>query len=268
MKNIWQIIKRFRILIIGCIMFLIMVQVFYTIPDPSKWLEARWGAGDLISFVGTIVLGIVAISQTKDANDMSKRIMQLEEKRHRLEIRPFVCIGHWEIFYKDTFELLTKPDQLYVQVCSESTDKKTLCIAIKLVNTTSNYLFVEYDGIDSVKTNQSVFPSYSYSSIENEKLSLSPGEESSIVICGNDKKLITALEQKQIRFRFILENHFGERYQEELSIWFIVYGNFDEHTGEVPGLHLRTYEYRIGKYQKDTDGKIALIWEDTTDGQT
>ena len=142
MNNMWQKIKRFRGWIISCIVFLVVVQILYTIPAPSKWLEARWEAGDLISFVGTIVLGIVAIWQTKEANDMSKRLMQIEENRHKLEVRPFVMLKDWRCFYEDTFRIQAFPDQLYIYVCSSKGEPRAFCILLELTNTTEAYVSV------------------------------------------------------------------------------------------------------------------------------
>lgn len=45
-----------------------------------------WGAGDFISFVGTISLGLVAVYQTKKANEISSRLLQIEEERRRPQI--------------------------------------------------------------------------------------------------------------------------------------------------------------------------------------
>lgn len=78
------------------ILFLICVQVLFTIPAPCKWLDAVWEAGDFISLVGTLVLGYVAMCQTqrankmaedannvaKDANETSRKLIQLQEEEY------------------------------------------------------------------------------------------------------------------------------------------------------------------------------------------
>jgi len=47
---------------------------------------AVWDAGDFISFVGTISLGIVTVYQTRKANEISFRLLQMEEERRRPQI--------------------------------------------------------------------------------------------------------------------------------------------------------------------------------------
>ena len=80
-----------RLWLIGTIIFLVSVQVLFTIPAPCKWLDAVWEAGDLISLVGTLILGYIAMKQASEANEraeaankISQRLMDLEFERYKL----------------------------------------------------------------------------------------------------------------------------------------------------------------------------------------
>ena len=71
------------------IMFLLVVQVLFSIPAPNKWLVAVWEAGDLIGFIGTIVLGFIAVKQTAEANktaelatSTSNKLIELQQKEY------------------------------------------------------------------------------------------------------------------------------------------------------------------------------------------
>lgn len=75
--------------IIVTTIFLTVVQILFRIEAPCKWLDAVWEAGDLISLVGTLVLGYVAMLQTKRANDMaedanktSRKLIELQEAEY------------------------------------------------------------------------------------------------------------------------------------------------------------------------------------------
>lgn len=57
--------------IVVTVIFLSIVQILFRIEAPCKWLDAVWEAGDLISLVGTLVLGYIAVLQTQRANDMA-----------------------------------------------------------------------------------------------------------------------------------------------------------------------------------------------------
>lgn len=58
--------------LLAAVLFLLIIQVLFAFPAPCKWMEATWGAGDLISFAGTMILGCIAIHQTEQANLMSE----------------------------------------------------------------------------------------------------------------------------------------------------------------------------------------------------
>lgn len=75
--------------IIATVLFLTVVQILFRIEAPCEWLDAVWEAGDLISLVGTLVLGYVAMLQTKRANDMaddanktSRKLIELQEAEY------------------------------------------------------------------------------------------------------------------------------------------------------------------------------------------
>ena len=87
--------------------FLIIVQVLFRIEAPCKWLDAVWEAGDLISLVGTLVLGYVAVLQTQRANDMaddanttSRKLIELQ----KAEYTPVVTIKEFAGITKHTLD--------------------------------------------------------------------------------------------------------------------------------------------------------------------
>lgn len=87
--------------------FLVVVQVLFRIEAPCKWLDAVWEAGDLISLVGTLVLGYVAVLQTQRANDMaddanttSRKLIELQ----KAEYTPVVTIKEFAGITKHTLD--------------------------------------------------------------------------------------------------------------------------------------------------------------------
>ena len=69
--------------IIATVLFLTVVQILFRIEAPCEWLDAVWEAGDLISLVGTLVLGYVAMLQTKRANDMADDANKTDNSQER-----------------------------------------------------------------------------------------------------------------------------------------------------------------------------------------
>lgn len=115
MQNKWWV------WVISSISFLLIVHILFSIPAPCKWLEAVWEAGDFISFVGTMVLGCVAYHQAEQANKMSEKLMDIENNRYKLDIRPFVMLTGWKAYELEIKKLIFNPDKLYIKI-----DKKMI----------------------------------------------------------------------------------------------------------------------------------------------
>ena len=73
----WQ---KWWVWAISVISFLLIVHVLFNAHPKTKWLEAVWTPGDLLTFVGTVVLGYIAVYQTKRANDMTEKANQIAEQ--------------------------------------------------------------------------------------------------------------------------------------------------------------------------------------------
>ena len=84
--------QRWYVWLIISILFLVVVQVLFRIPAPNKWLDAVWEAGDLISFVGTIVLGFIAVKQTAEANRIAKLATNTSNKLIELQQKEYIPV--------------------------------------------------------------------------------------------------------------------------------------------------------------------------------
>lgn len=88
--------KSWKFWLWSAVAFLSIVQVLFAIPAPVALLDAAWEAGDFISFVGTIILGYIAMRQTQrankmaedankvaqEANETSRKLIQLQEEEY------------------------------------------------------------------------------------------------------------------------------------------------------------------------------------------
>ena len=79
--------KKLSIFLIAIIVFLpiIVIHLLFKIKIGWSWITAEWEAGDVLgyfgdvlSFVGTIILGYVAICQTQKANNISEKLMEID----------------------------------------------------------------------------------------------------------------------------------------------------------------------------------------------
>lgn len=64
---------------------IIVIHILFKIKTNCYWITAEWKAGDVLgyfgdvlSFVGTVVLGYVAICQTERANNISEKLMEMD----------------------------------------------------------------------------------------------------------------------------------------------------------------------------------------------
>lgn len=64
------------ILIMLSLLFLLIVQILFSIPAPYQWLDAVWDAGDFIIYIGTIGLGILVYEQNQQNNKHHKELLE------------------------------------------------------------------------------------------------------------------------------------------------------------------------------------------------
>lgn len=95
---------------------LIIAQILFKIPAPCKWLEAVWSAGDFITFCGTVGLGVVTCTQTQKANEMSQRLMEIEENRDRLEVSPFFMVTKLRMDYMTTTQNMSDEKRILIEI--------------------------------------------------------------------------------------------------------------------------------------------------------
>ena len=131
--------------IIFSVLFLCVIQILFSIPAPAKWLEAVWTAGDLISFIGTVVLGCITVWQTKRANEVSLKLIEIENNRDKLETQPFVMIIDYQAYNVDWQTILNNPEHLYYIAIGDLDNKNDLvALALTFQNTTESFLTLEY----------------------------------------------------------------------------------------------------------------------------
>lgn len=228
------------------IIFLVAVQIVFSIPAPYKCLEAVWSAGDFITFCGTVTLGIITCVQTHKANEMSQALMRIEENRDQLEISPFFMVTQWEMRYL-VFQDMALNNSKRVSIDIGNSEEKTVGLILKIQNTTKSFITVEYMGAqietDGKWTNAGCYQF-------NRKLLLKEGENGEINFYASEN-FIKNLESKRCKLKFILENRFAQRYEEEF-ILIITY--ITDNEKEI-FCHCQIQEYEIKRYNMQKEEK-------------
>ena len=80
---------------------IICTHVLFKWKSGEYWIEAEWSSGDVLgyfgnvlSFIGTIGLGYVAISQTEKANKITEELLKIEKER----LKPYLEILTTELY--------------------------------------------------------------------------------------------------------------------------------------------------------------------------
>ena len=67
---------------IASAVFAVVIHIFFSIPAPFEWLEATWSAGDVLTYVSTIALGLLAVWQNQKFKEESDKAQVLMDKQN------------------------------------------------------------------------------------------------------------------------------------------------------------------------------------------
>ncbi len=270
MKDINDFWKNYkwRVLLwatLGLLIPIIVVHLLFKWRSGIEFIEAEWGAGDILSYIGTmlsfagtIVLSFLALKASKKANHLSEKVIELERDRYKLEMRPFVLVSDWKVYEIDSKRLIDDPQEKYIQI-GEHKSKKAVALALEVTNTTQSCITVQYSA------GKARCPSKSWGNAsvnqENLKMTLGPGDKDEFIFYANQSFMEKQLHQR-ITIELVLENRFSKRYKETFVL---IMTSLSDKVSTIPGkwyCHLFAQEYTIGRLEKDKDGKDIYIAEE------
>lgn len=227
--------------LIASVLFLVVIQIVFTVEAPCKWLEAKWDAGDIISFAGTIVLGFIAVSQTQYANQINHKLLEMQREDYLplLEITGLVGLTKYE--FGPMAERFDKIVTLHEMRDAENTVYLGYSVALKVDDLDMNQdmfcrtyeVHCKYSGKLNIKAfslNSIIFEGNQLRKeflIQGEELmSLTQGEEQSFFFFLVSNK--DFLDEKNDDYKVILSNKMllnismttfdGKVYEEEISV--------------------------------------------------
>ena len=154
MERILDWITKHKKITITIFMILIIlpmaiIHLLFKWKSNCYWIESEWSAGDVLgyfgevlSFVGTVVLGYIAITQTEKANQLNKQLLDIEKNK----IKPyfdFVPSQLYKIFLDEAMrEELSKIQKddivanvLYPYTPRTGTETNSALIKLEVTNT-------------------------------------------------------------------------------------------------------------------------------------
>lgn len=213
--------------------------------------------GSLLTFIGTVTLGALALYQTKEANSLSKRLMSFEEAKYKLEVRPFFILSGWRVDRKRLEDIIQETDLLSVDVSSNFSEPQ-FCLTFNLTNTTSSFISIKYSSVKFVDETITCTWQHGYANTFDMKVRLSAGETKAIRFYGIESIFKDTFDKGTMAFEFVLENRFGEKYTEIFDANIIMMA--PPTTGGLPYIVVEAFNYRIGKNSLK-DGKLHIEWE-------
>ncbi len=65
---------------VASILFALFIHWHFSILAPNEWFAAKWGAGDILTYVSTVALGLLAVWQNKQIKDEADKSQDRLEK--------------------------------------------------------------------------------------------------------------------------------------------------------------------------------------------
>jgi len=176
--------------------------------------------GAILTFLGTVVLGLSTIIQSHRANDINNRLSLLEEERFKRELQPFVIVSNWKLEETKLQMIIQSPQKLYIQIGDIELyyGEVCLCLSLFFTNTSNSFATVYYSEARVFEKNKHVANwKNSTSNQPNPKLYLKSGETGEFVFYCTPKEM-KGFRGKKIELDLILDNRFCEKYKETLDI--------------------------------------------------
>lgn len=244
--------------IIGSVIAVIIILIPIVINEAYKLGEGylvMWTAADLLEFygavlgfLGTVVLGYVALLQ-------NSRLIKLEERRYLHDMQPFVTVTNWRARTTSSVDAVISVDSLRFHIEKGTIESQSVVdIVLYFTNTSNSFTMINYNGA-KVYHNDELLGEWNISSTNtpNVKLVLSEQSCGEILFCCT-KKYFLSLAGKRVELDLILENKLNERYKllVDLIVTFVSFNN-------EPYLSMHPQNYRMSKFIKDSDGKTISV---------
>jgi len=223
LEKFWKQYKRKAIkwTLIGLFAPLLVVHLLFKWYSGVDFFVAEWEAGDLLGYIGTmltfvstIILSVLALRASNKANALSEKVIEIEQDRYRLEMRPFVLVSNWKAHEITPEELVDDPKEKYIQIGAYKTGK-ALGLALELMNTTESCITVQYS-CGTAENKELCWGNVAVNQ-DNLKMTLAPGDTDKFIFYAAPAFMEKQVGQR-VTVELTLENRFSKRYKETFVI--------------------------------------------------
>lgn len=277
--NRLELKKMCRVLTASLIFVMIVIPLI--IHYFSQGVKSEITADGLLGYLGncitafpTIVIAAIAIWQSFKANkiaeeanneaiksdEISKKLLELEEHRQRLELRPSFAVINWCAPIKVFSDIVKCPEMLSIQVGEYSENEEAWGIELELLNTSSGFESVCYREALNDKGEQIWL--YSMAAMRTRKIELPPLKSSKIYFYAGKDFWHKAENDNKIIVNFDLNNRLDDAYREKFEMFIISMSDDVIHKNGEVHLYLEIQNYNIGEYvEKSNKYPDGIIWE-------
>lgn len=259
----------------------VMIVIPFIIHYFSQGVNSEITADGLLGYLGncitafpTIVIAAIAIWQSFKANkiaeeanneaiksdEISKKLLELEEHRQRLELRPSFAVINWCAPIKAFSDIVKCPEMLSIQVGEYSENEEAWGIELELLNTSSGFESVCYREALNDKGEQIWL--YSMAAMRTRKIELPPLKSSKIYFYAGKDFWHKAENDNKIIVNFDLNNRLDDAYREKFEMIIMSMSDDVIHKNGEVHLYLEIQNYNIGEYVgKSNEYPDGIIWE-------
>jgi hypothetical protein len=202
------------IVILAFFVPLTIVHCLFKLKNTIPFFAAEWQAGDVLAyiagfeaFLGTIVLGCIAVYQTKQANYISHRLLELQENNDR----PFIAI--LPVKQNQSINESEEIRFIFNDYAGSKGSHNTLEYLFQIENIGNAYIAsIE---LCSISVDGTVTRGYR---TVDAYLAKESRRASKIILDNRDSYKLTEDTRTAIELTFLLRNHLGEKYIQKINL--------------------------------------------------
>lgn len=202
--------KPYKLIII----LIAIAAIAIIIPIIISWLSPKFSSEitadgllnyivSIFAFFSTLILSVVAICQTRKANELSQSVLKIEQNNYRRFIQPFISIYNYE-FSEFLFNDILNAENTMIQIGEWNDNEKAIYLILEIVNTTESFISFLYDDAFIEKKrciHSRINPNLLF-------ITLKPGGKEKIILYAN-YDFFKCLREKTLELNFRIRNRFA-----------------------------------------------------------
>ncbi len=205
-----------------------------------------------------IKLSEYSIEQTDISNDISKQLLELEENRQKLDMRPSFVVTKWRAPIKNFNSICINPDCLSIQV-GEYTNGEAWGIELELYNISNGFESICFNEAKNINGQEKW--ANCMLGMSTRKIEL-PALKKERIYFYADKSFWEGKESNTYIVDFYIRNRIDVPYREKFEMMIMSMNDKVVHKDEEVYLHLEIQNYSVGEMiNKCSEYPDGIEWD-------